>query len=89
VAWAFITNYYANYAPLSLAACRAQLVEGGNYAYWSYAADTLWRPEMGALRSTVQMLRRWSKWQWVLTRDNPTNPFFYDTAQDQAYWFPK
>jgi hypothetical protein len=89
VAAAFVANYYANYSPLSLADCRARIVSGVNYAYWSYVEDTSWRRQEGALRATIKKLRRWATWQWIFTRQNSTNPFFFDAAADKTYWFPK
>lgn len=85
-AWDFISAYYANYRPLSLTECRIRLKEEIIGSYWAYVRDVQWRDSIGSLRAYLRWLRRSRESRNMLERDDVQNPFYFDPANDRAYW---
>jgi hypothetical protein len=91
IAWEFVTRYYDNYQPLSLQACRAQLLSNGNGGLaflWGYVRDVVWRPEIGVLHGYARFARRLIKSRRAFASDTSENPFHFDASADAGYWLP-
>lgn len=87
-AWDFVSRYYANYRPPTLAECRRIVPEEFSPIYWEYIHDTYFVNETNALNARLRWARFRLEWGWKLTREDARNPFWFDPKTDAGYWLP-
>jgi hypothetical protein len=76
LAWKTISNYYANYSPLTLPQCRALMQE-------SYCDE--WARYMQPVQGCKQFFMRLQ----IGSGPSDTNPLYFDPASDKSFWLAR
>lgn len=88
IAWQFVSDHRANHRVLTLDQCRALLQRSFIATFWGYLRDISWRKDLGTVHATLRWARHLLRGYWRLSRNDATNPLYYDAATDKDYWFP-
>jgi hypothetical protein len=86
-AWTFVSRYYRDLRPRTMEECRERIRSDVAWRYWSYIRDAYWRREMNVLKAYAKWARHYVQWRYLLSRRDERNPFHYDPATDDRYWF--
>lgn len=87
VAHEFVSKYYAAYSPWTMEQCRSFVRERAVNEFYSYAYQLDAQKGKGGFVPRLRSLRNQFTWKLNLSRDDFRNPFYFDAAKDEEYWF--
>ncbi len=85
-AWASLRGYWRRSEPRSLKTCRSHLLNSFIDTYATYVRDAM--EETGPLKAYARWVRNVASWRYRFSRDDASNPLYYNEASDRSYWYP-